>query len=307
MKRWLFVSGIILIFGLIHIVSFGAESNNKKVGILILAHGSSQEWNHAIRRAIHDARGDFLKEIVFGMGDNESIQAGIDNLEKQGVKAIIVVPLFLSSKSEMYRNIEYILGLREEPDILFWMLMGGGNLDEHSGHQMNLTQPVRFSVPYEVRSPINYDPLISMILIERVREAVRGKNNVSVLILAHGPISTEDNKEWLFDLNKYNINLTENFPDIIFFSFTFRDDAPPFIKDSAVKKIQDAIRREKEAGREVVIIPYLLASGGRENEINKIAKNCGCEIYLKPLLPHPNISLWIEQEIKMGLSILNSR
>ena len=92
---------------------------DSEIGVLVLAHGAGPEWNKTIKEAIANVQGRFKKEIVFGMGDYDSMQNGINRLEKSEVKAIIVIPLFISSHSEMYRNIEYLLGKRDEPDVLF--------------------------------------------------------------------------------------------------------------------------------------------------------------------------------------------
>lgn len=280
---------------------------NADIGILVLAHGAGPEWNQAVKDAVAGVNGGYKKVIVFGMGDASSIQRGVDKLEKAGVKAIVVVPLFLSSHSEMYRNLEYVLGIREEPDVLFWMLMTGGEEEGHAEHQMSVTKQVKFSVPHAVVPAIDYEPLVQAILVERAAEALRGKNDASVFLLAHGPISAEDNNLWLLDLNRYTAVLSDRFPGAKFSAHTFRDDAPSFIKEPAVRKIQDAIKKEKESGREVVVIPYLLAPGGREDEIGRITENCGCTVYLKTLLPHENFSLWIEREMWVGRKIQNSQ
>ncbi len=278
--------------------------NDSEIGVLVLAHGAGPEWNKAVKDTVLGVSGGYKKVIVFGMGDAAGIQRGIDKLEGTGVKAIVVVPLFLSSHSEMYRNLEYVLGLREEPDVLFWMLMTGGEEEGHAEHQMSVTKQVKFFVPYAVASAIDYEPFVAAILVERAAEATRGTKDASVFLLAHGPISAEDNKLWLGDLNSYTAVLSARFPGAKFFAHTFRDDAPPFIKEPAVRNIQDAIKKEKESGREVVVVPYLLAPGGREDEIKRITENCGCALYPKTLLPHPNLSWWIEREIQAALSRL---
>ena len=280
--------------------------NDSKIGVLVLAHGAGPKWNNAIKEAVANVQGRFKKEIVFGMGEYDSIQQGINNLEKSMVKAIIVIPLFISSHSEMYRNIEYLLGLREEPDVLFWILMGGeetgdesGNgHDGHTDYKMDITTQVKFSVPYSMASAINYDISITKILEERIKELkISDYSKTSIFLLAHGPITEDDNKMWMLHLNIYPSSLSDEFPGANFFALTFRDDAPSFIRNKAIEKIREAIQKEKKTGKNVLVNPYLLAPGGREEELKKILENCGCTFYPKTLLPHKNISLWIEGQI----------
>lgn len=298
-----FVGCLIILFALLISRASAGEIENSKIGVLILAHGAGPEWNEAIKDAVSKVNGSFRKIIVFGMGDAASIQSGIDSLEKFGVKAIVVVPLFVSSHSEMYRNLEYILGFREEPDVLFWMLMTGGDNGEegeHAVHRTDHTKQVKFSVPYTLAPAINYHPLIAAILEERVREYGEIRKGTSVFLVAHGPVSEDDNMMWLLDLNLYAVFLSGKFAGADFFTYTFRDDAPRFIRDRVIEKIREAVRGERNSGKEVVIVPYLLAPGGRESELRKILENCSCRILLKTLLPHANISSWIEEKIQEG-------
>lgn len=297
MTRWIKTLMILLI-----IVSgcapYRQQAKEANTGILILAHGADEKWNQYIKDAVAGVRGNFKKEIAFGMGDAKTIQRSIDKLEGAGVKNIIVIPLFLSSHSEMYRQVEYVLGLREEPDILFWILMNSSG--EHTGHGKHsagfeMLEKVKFKIPYRVANPINYSPLIAGILEERLSRSDFSRQT-SVFILAHGPISEEDNKEWARDLGKYERWLSARFGNAEFFGMTFRDDAPAFIKEVAVKNIRETAMLEINKGRKIIAIPFLLAPGGREMEIQKILEGYDCEIIAGTLLPHQNISVWIESQ-----------
>lgn len=274
------------------------QAKETDTGILILAHGADEKWNKHIQNAVAGVKGNFKKEIAFGMGDAKTIQRSINKLESAGVKNIVVVPLFLSSHSEMYRQIEYVLGLREEPDILFWILMNSSDGHGRNGNHdagSDMLEKVKFKIPYSVANPVNYSPLIAGILEERLSISDFSRQT-SVFILAHGPISEEDNKKWIRDLGKYERWLSSRFGNVEFFGMTFRDDAPAFIKDAAVKKIQKAVTLEINKGRKIIVIPFLLAPGGREMEIKKILEGYDCEIIAGALLPHPNISAWIESQ-----------
>lgn len=297
---WLFVAFLIAISGC-SLVQRQTDIAESDIGVLVLAHGAGKEWDLAVLDAVASVRGNYKKEIAFGMGDAKTIQRAIDKLESAGAKKIVVVPLFLSSHSEMYRQIEYVLGSRDEPDILFWILMdAAGSENEHKEHgaSSNMLEKVKFKVSYKIASPINYHPLIAKILEGRLDEIISASELASVFILAHGPISAEDNKEWLRDLEKYGKLLSTKFESAKFFGMTFRDDAPPFIKDAAIKKIQDAVALEKSKGRKVIVVPFLLAPGGREEEVKRILENCGCEIIDGAILPHQNVSKWIEEQLK---------
>lgn len=292
----------IVLFSIIYSPYYrGKTPRNGDTGILVLAHGGSFEWNKAVKDAVKNVRGDFKKEIAFGMADAQTVQPAIDRLEKLGVKKIIGIPLFLSSSSEMFRQLEYVLGLRDEPDVLFTALMKERTAKEnhHAGadHSIML-EHARFSVPFVLAKAIDYDPLVTSILAERIKELNLTFDNLSVFLIAHGPVSEEDNKSWLRDLRFYARYLSKQFKGISVLVHTIRDDAPNFIKEMTQEIIKGKILEEKGKGREVAVIPFLLAPGGREEELKRIFSECKCRILGKTLLPHPNITLWIEQQIK---------
>ncbi|QQG45275.1 MAG: hypothetical protein HYW89_04750 [Candidatus Sungiibacteriota bacterium] len=284
------------------------EINDPKLGVLMLAHGGNQNWNKELLKALSAARGNFKRQVVFGMADPDVIQQEIVSLQKEGVNKIVVVPLFLSSHSELYRQLEYVLGIREEPDILFGLLIEHGKKhsnpmpSEHADHTeplMDIVRRVEFSVPHVIASPINYHPLIASILEERVA-SISNKENISIVLLAHGPVSETDNKLWLQDLQLYAERMRSKFKNLQVLYHTFRDDAPDFIRNQAIDKIRDSIRQEQKAGRGVIVVPYLLASDGREVAIKEFLADCKCTIIPAALLPHKNISLWIEQQVRRG-------
>lgn len=275
--------------------------SESELGVILLAHGSGEEWNKAVTDAFAKTGGAYKRELVFGMGSAPDIQKSVDRLQASGVRGIVVVPLFLSSSSEMYRHLEYILGFRDEPDVLFWFLMGGHDAAKDQGHgaahgsASSFFERVRFSVPYRVASSIHYDPIVGEILVDRLKGI---SADASVFLLSHGPITAEDNAEWLADLSRYERYLSGKFPQSRFFGMTWRDDAPPFIREPAIQKIQDAMRHEIIAGRRVVVFPFLLAPGGREAEITAMLRDCGaCRIIPHTILPHPAFSRYIMKKI----------
>ena len=55
---------------------------DSETGVLVLAHGGSPEWNKAVEDAVKNVRGEFRKEVAFGMADAQTIQPAIERLEK---------------------------------------------------------------------------------------------------------------------------------------------------------------------------------------------------------------------------------
>ncbi len=86
---------------------------NEKVGVLVVAHGSSDaSWCDDIRDTVENVNLPYPIEIGFlEMVSNETIPDAVDKLDAQGVTKIVALPMFVSSNSGHIEEIKYILGL----------------------------------------------------------------------------------------------------------------------------------------------------------------------------------------------------
>src|SRR5690348_10766944 len=87
--------------------------------ILVMAHGGSDQWNAAVRQTVEQAHLAYPVKLFFGMGctqiEAKDLDHQVQDLEKQGVRSIVVIPLIISSYSEVYRQGRYLLGLGAKP------------------------------------------------------------------------------------------------------------------------------------------------------------------------------------------------
>lgn len=82
------------------------------LGVLVMAHGGSAEWNQGILETVAPLTADFTLEVAFGMADAVSLQDAVTRLEQRGAERIAVVRLFISGES-WYERTEQILGMIE--------------------------------------------------------------------------------------------------------------------------------------------------------------------------------------------------
>src|ERR1700730_7296392 len=82
-----------------------AESES---AVLILAPGGTPAWTKSVKKAVKEAQLPYPYRIFCGMGDNAAeqreLQDMITSLEDSGAHAIYVVPLLVSSYSEICRQ-----------------------------------------------------------------------------------------------------------------------------------------------------------------------------------------------------------
>src|SRR5262245_35121090 len=87
-----------------------APAPRDDLGVLVMAHGGSKQWNKEVLAAVEPLKGAHNIEVAFGMADAASLQQGVERLEARGARRIGVVRLFISGESFLDRT-EQILGL----------------------------------------------------------------------------------------------------------------------------------------------------------------------------------------------------
>lgn len=242
-------------------------------GILVLAHGSGIPlWNEQVREAVRPLEERYNVDIAFGMAEQEHIQEAVTRLEERGARLIVVVPLFISSHSPIINDTRRILGL----DPVFPQRYLGGDAN------------------FVMTGALDTSPLVSEIVLERVGELSKEPSDEVVVLVGHGPNEPEFNELWLRDMKQIGGFVREKggFKDVLV--ATVRDDAPREVREKAARELRQMV---EEAGSDsrVLVIPYVLASGGIEEGIKERLE--GLEFQFgRPLLPHPNITKWIEAQ-----------
>src|SRR5947207_9764296 len=115
MKSFKFIFAALIFPGL----WFATGWTQPERGILVMAHGGTKIWNGVVNDCVKNANPAYPTRIFFGMGctkkETDDLSQQIQQLESQGVRSIVVVPLAVSSYSEVYRQWRYLLGLQSQP------------------------------------------------------------------------------------------------------------------------------------------------------------------------------------------------
>jgi sirohydrochlorin cobaltochelatase len=324
MKKLRFIAFII---GIV-VINFSFTTKTEKVGVLILAHGGKHSsWDEAVKNATETLKKDYIIEVAFGMANPTSMQAGIDKLENQGVTKIVVVPLFISSYSPIIRQNEYLLGLRDtlaDPPMLM-MHHGSGNMamkekDKHNSmnsmnsmekdnpHSMSKPKkkmelkPLIFKSKIILTKPLDAHSLVAEIIFDRISELSTNPTNETILIVAHGPNDEKDNKNWIKTIDSLADQIRtiqsekgSKFKQI--FGLTVRDDANPAVYEQAKEQLRTLVSQSGKDG-EVIVIPLLLSQGGVEARYVKRLEGLKYKWSGKTLLPHPNITKFIQVSVE---------
>ncbi len=295
MKRRAFVLFVVL-SGLSSVPGAHAQAPTApptEFGVLLMAHGGTPEWDKDVLDAVQPLKGQYTIEVAFGMADPVTIQDAARKLEAKGVRRIGVVRLFISGESWLERT-EQILGLRigapERPK--------GGAPDPHVGHaghhNMDLWRiDTRASFALTRQGLAEADGM-GEILAARAGALSRNPRTEDVMILGHGPGDDAENARWLAAIDARADIVRRSRPFRRVAVMTLREDWPEK-RPEAEKKIRGFVETAKAEGRVAIVIPFRLQGFGPYAEVleglNYVSDGHG-------LIPHPNVTRWIEDEIK---------
>ncbi len=288
-------------------------------GILLMAHGGDDTWNEAVLSLATQLDQTTPVEVAFGMANKRTIQEAVSRLSERGVAGIAAVPLFISSHSSVIRATEYLLSAREEapPELERFARHGsrrhgrGGtdpaahddttapvaqaddmDLAAHDA-MSDLTTPVEATVPIRVTTALDRHPLVADILVSRAEALSRNPEEEVAIIVAHGPVSDEDNTAWLDNMGalaelmhpKTRLSRIEY--------LTVRDDAPKPIRDQATSELRALVERVSGEGKNVLIVPLLMSYGGIEKGVRKRLEGLPYSMSSQGLLPDDRLAQWV--------------
>lgn len=258
-------------------------------GVMVMAHGGSDEWNAHLMEAVQPLKAHFPVEVALGMADAGSIEAAVRRLESQGVRQVGVVRVFISGESWYERTLQ-ILGVQA----------GAPPRADHDHSQAagNLGMPMAFwKVDTELVFHVNVEGLadaaeMDEVLTDRIRALSSDPENEVAAIIAHGSGDDAENQRWIQKITERTSDAQAELRLRDIRAFTLREDWPEKTI-AAEREIRNYIRRANSHGLTPIVVPFRVQGFGPYervlSELDYRAEKLG-------LLPHPNVGLWIARQ-----------
>jgi sirohydrochlorin cobaltochelatase len=266
------------------------------LGVLVMAHGAGPAWNGEVEAMLSSLSKDYPLEIAFGMAEAASLQTGVAKLEERGVRRIAVVRLFISGES-WYERTEQILGLTPgaEP-----RAAGHGGHGDHSDHgEAGQHSMALWRIETQSSFAISKEgladaPEMGAVLVERVRGLSKNPASESVLVLAHGPETDEENQRWLqlIDARAEAVRRAGPFRRVQ--TETLREDWPDKRAASEIR-IRAFVEQASQNDGRVIVVPYRVAGFGPYADVLKGFDYVADQ---KGLLPSADVESWVRRQIK---------
>ncbi|HJV47603.1 MAG TPA: CbiX/SirB N-terminal domain-containing protein [Bacillota bacterium] len=245
----------------------------KKSGILLIAHGSRDiTWVTYIEDAVRGLSLEQPMEISFlELVPGRSIAEGIMRLEEVGVRKIIVIPMFMTMGSTHLDEIQYMLGIRLKPTV-----------------ETDLT-PIPHSSKIVWCSPLEDDRIVKEILAERITCLSRSPIDEWLLLIGHGSEVQGFGEKWESLLQRLCHSLKSKFG---FKGASYATLHPDTIRSTSLELMK---------GNRVITVPVFLSEGYFTQSL--IPRKLVGNIYDgKTLLPHPLITVWIQEKMRKALT-----
>ncbi|MFQ5580916.1 MAG: hypothetical protein ACE5FZ_09910, partial [Nitrospiria bacterium] len=155
--------------------------SDKEIGVVLMPHGSSFNWNETIRKNLKPLLERYKIEYAFSMADPKVIERAVERLEKRGARAIVVVRIF-SLAASFREKTEYILGLNRH-------YRRGGR-----------TMRINSSVLFTTLGGVERTPLAAAVMLERAKKLSNNPKKDTIILLGHGTDNEERNNHWMENL-----------------------------------------------------------------------------------------------------------
>jgi sirohydrochlorin ferrochelatase len=146
-----------------------SNSKTAKIGILLVGHGSRLPYGKDVVSQIaemYKENSDYLVEVGFMNISKPSIPSAINKLSKEGVKKIIVTPVFLAHGVHTKQDIPHILGLDDGHE------HSHGHDHGHSHEEEEKQEEIEFEGEIIYTEPLGADARLVDIIKERVASAL---------------------------------------------------------------------------------------------------------------------------------------
>jgi sirohydrochlorin ferrochelatase len=263
------------------------NENGKKVGILLVNHGSNSEnWRNMLLDLDRSVRDSILGNAKVGdvktafMEYTEpSIATRMKEFDKEGYDEVVVVPIFLTVSSHYSHDIPVIVGLSADPKIV-------ERLDKEK------IEVYRPKAKVTIVPPLDYTTILKKNVERRVMALSKDAANEGVLLVAYG--DEKYNQQWeemVDEIGKYLKVKTGH--ESIAYSWCGH------LVRYSTQPTKDGIAKLQELEDNVIVIPVLVANDSYfQKDIIQVAvdesANSSSVFYIQDaILPDVDLNKWV--------------
>lgn len=255
----------------------------KTFGVLLLGEGGDREWRSTIDEV--KKRFEVTAPVAFapGMADRRAMQKGLDDLQALKCKAIVVVPLFVSSYGEDMDQVRYLLGIRETP---------AKGLERPGAHVSAPPARLVSKVPLVLTKALDDHPLFVELLAARAQSLSRKASEEALVLVGESPESEDDAKEFANAVSALAEKVRQKAGFAAAKGFAMKPGARQADRESGENALRTLVK-DLRHDHKVIVVPLTL-TGGRL-KLNRALDGLFAKYDGRALLPDARIAQWVEQ------------
>lgn len=279
---------------------------SSQVGVVALAHGADWFWNRDIEHALAAVATRHKLAYAFSMADLQVVERAVRKLEKQDVRAIVVVRAFgmaSSFRPTVLRMIGADVESGEAPahgSHSMGMHDMGMDMSHHGAMGASLAAPprIRSALPIVTVGGVGDDALFAKALLANARSVSKQPSRETVILVAHGQGADKANQAWLDLLDSLAKQMRAGGGDAFrtIRYATWREDWPDKNK-VAVEQVRKMVQDAQRDGGRALIVPARINERGAADRYLK-----GLDFgWSRGFAQTPFFAQWFEQEIERGV------
>lgn len=268
----------------------GTKSNDKKVGVLLVNHGSrSETWRNALLDLDKKVKDSILLDgsvsgvkTAFMEYTEPSIATRLKEFDSAQYTDVIIVPVFLTVSSHSFDDIPTLIGQKDDPK----------SIELFKIEKMDRYTPL---AKVHIAPLLDFTDILKKNVLNRVKELSQDPSEEGLVLIAYGDKTY--NAEWSA-LMKDVAGYVQQNTGISDYSFGWCGHIAHYSPDSTAFPINDILKKKKSA----LVVPVLVAF----DEIFQIkiigdgirkVSGSNTKILYKPdaILPDPNVEKWVIQ------------
>lgn len=251
----------------------------KAFGVLVISHGSKDTaWVKLVDETVNQMVAGRTMPVItcfLELVQGRLIQDGIDALERLGVTDIIAIPLFVSSGSTHVQEIGWALGDYPDP-----------------GMEVDLL-PFRLGSRLHYLKSMDDEEEIVAIIQEKTAVLSECPEEERVLLIAHGSSLPVFHERWRVMLERFAMKLK---------------DLDGYLAVDYATLLPDQVRRKLDrwalqaGGSRILVAPLFLSEGYFTRKVIPSRLEGYTYTYSgQALLPHRNITRWLDRQVRRFL------
>lgn len=288
--RLLLLLAAALLAGSTRPMSDGGHMRGKPFGVLLLGEGGDKSWEQLASAAAKRLGTKVPFEFAPGLADQKSIQKAAEKLEAQSVKKIVVVPLYLSSNSELMEQTRFLFGIRQDPSADFFGSRRGGSI---------LVRRVMTRADVVVTQALDDHPLVVEIIAARATALSRAPAKEGLVLVSAAPASEDGAKQWGQTLADLAERARAKAGMARAASALLPERGPAADREKAEKAFKAKTQEFSRAGG-AVVVPVTLNASALERRVPRVLSGAFMRFNGKALLPDDRLAAWVEQTAVEG-------